>query len=33
MRGYDLKDDQVKTFIFVCLTGQSASDILKTGWN
>ncbi len=29
MRGYDLKDDQVKTFIFVCLTGQSASDILK----
>lgn len=29
MRGYDLKDDQVKTFVFVCLTGQSASDILK----
>lgn len=29
MKGYDLKDDQVKTFVFVCLTGQSASDILK----
>ncbi|MDC3413829.1 EcsC family protein [Aquibacillus sp. 3ASR75-11] len=29
MRGFDLKDDQVKTFVFVCLTGQSASDILK----
>lgn len=29
MRGYDLKDDQVKTFVFVCLAGQSASDILK----
>ncbi|WP_252183584.1 EcsC family protein [Rossellomorea vietnamensis] len=29
MKGYDLKDDQVKTFVFVCLTGQAASDILK----
>jgi hypothetical protein len=29
MRGYDLKGDQVKTFVFVCLTGQAASDILK----
>ncbi|MCD7035337.1 EcsC family protein [Metabacillus sp. GX 13764] len=29
LRGYDLKDDQVKTFVFVCLTGQAASDILK----
>ena len=29
MRGYDLKDDQVKTFVFICLTGQAASDILK----
>ncbi|WP_078382042.1 EcsC family protein [Sutcliffiella halmapala] len=29
MRGYDLKDDQVKSFVFVCLTGRSASDILK----
>ncbi|WP_077306390.1 EcsC family protein [Terribacillus halophilus] len=29
MRGYDLKDDQVKTFVFVSLTGQGAADILK----
>lgn len=29
LRGYDLKDDQVKTFVFVCLTGQAAVDILK----
>ncbi|WP_252183437.1 EcsC family protein [Rossellomorea vietnamensis] len=29
MKGYDLKDDQVKSFVFVCLTGQAASDILK----
>jgi hypothetical protein len=29
MRGYNLKDDQVKTFVFVCLVGQSATDILK----
>ncbi len=29
MRGYDLKDDQVKTFVFVCLTGQAATEILK----
>ncbi|WP_256941421.1 EcsC family protein [Bacillus sp. EAC] len=29
IRGYDLKDDQVKTFVFVCLTGQAATDILK----
>ena len=25
MKGYDLKDDQVKTFVFVCLTEQAAS--------
>lgn len=32
MKGHDLQDDQVKTFVFVCLTGQSASGILrKTG--
>lgn len=30
MKGYDLKDDQVKTFVFVCLTGKSASDIFKS---
>lgn len=29
MKGYDLKDDQVKTFVYVCLTGQAATDILK----
>ena len=29
MRGYDLKDDQVKTLIYVALTGQAAADILK----
>ena len=29
MRGYDLKDDQVRTFVYVALTGQAATDILK----
>lgn len=29
IRGYDLKDDQVKTFVYACLTGQSASEIVK----
>ena len=29
MRGYNLKDDQVKTLVFVALTGQAATDILK----
>lgn len=29
MKGYDLKDDQVKSFVFVCLTGQSSADVLK----
>ncbi len=29
MRGYDVKDDQVKTLVFLALTGQAASDILK----
>lgn len=29
IRGYDIKDDQVKTLAFVALTGQAASDILK----
>ena len=27
MRGYNLKDDQVKTLVFVALTGQAATDI------
>lgn len=29
MRGYDPKEDEVKTLVFVCLTGQAAADILK----
>ncbi|MTP85391.1 EcsC family protein, partial [Turicibacter sanguinis] len=29
MRGYDVLDDQVKTFIYVALTGNSAGEILK----
>ncbi|WP_225983687.1 MULTISPECIES: EcsC family protein [Bacillaceae] len=29
MGGYDLKDDQVKTFVYVCLAGNGAKDILK----
>jgi hypothetical protein len=29
MRGYDVRDDQVKAFVFVCLAGQAALDILK----
>lgn len=30
MRGYDLKDDQVQTFVYACLTGKSASDFIKS---
>ncbi|KUP21144.1 EcsC family protein [Paenibacillus sp. DMB5] len=29
MRGYDPTEDEVKTLVFVCLTGQAATDILK----
>ncbi|PIJ96763.1 EcsC family protein [Lysinibacillus sphaericus] len=29
IRGYDLKDDQVQTFVYACLTGQTASEIVK----
>lgn len=29
IRGYDLKDDQVQTFVYACLTGKSASDVVK----
>ncbi|MCE5041613.1 EcsC family protein [Mammaliicoccus sciuri] len=29
IRGYDLKDDEVKTLVYLCLTGQTAGDILK----
>lgn len=30
MRGYDLKDDQVQTFVYACLTGQSAAEVAKS---
>ena len=30
MRGYDLKDDQVQTFVYACLTGQSINEIAKS---
>ena len=29
MRGYDLKDDQVQTFVYACLTGQSVNEVVK----
>lgn len=29
MGGYDLKDDQVKSLVYVCLVGNGAKDILK----
>lgn len=29
MRGYDIHDDKVKTFIFVCLCGNGIQEILK----
>ncbi|MGE7907529.1 EcsC family protein [Peribacillus sp. NPDC094092] len=29
MGGYDLKDDQVKCFVYACLAGNGAKDILK----
>lgn len=29
MGGYDVKDDQVKTFVYTCLAGNEAKDILK----
>lgn len=29
IRGYDLKDDEVKTLVYLCLAGQTAGDILK----
>lgn len=30
LRGYDLKDDQVQTFVYACLTGQSAAEFVKS---
>lgn len=29
MHGHNLKDDQVQTFVYVCLTGQSANELIK----
>ena len=29
MRGYDIRDDKVKTFVFACLCGNEMKDILK----
>ncbi len=29
LRGYDLKDDQVQTVVYACLTGQSATEVVK----
>ncbi len=29
MGGHDLKDDSVKSLVFICLTGNAAADILK----
>lgn len=29
IRGYDLRDDQVQTFVYACLTGQTAADVVK----
>lgn len=31
IRGYDLKDDEVKTMVYMCLAGQSVGDVLKAG--
>ena len=30
MGGYDLKDDKVKTFVYTCLLGNSAKEVIKT---
>lgn len=27
--GYELKDDQVQTFVYACFTGQTATEIVK----
>lgn len=29
MGGYDLRDDRVRSFVYVCLTGSAAKDIMK----
>lgn len=30
MRGFDLKDDQVQTFVYACLTGQTVNEVVKS---
>lgn len=30
IRGYDLNDDQVQTFVYACIVGKSAVDVLKS---
>lgn len=30
IRGYDLTDDEVQTFVYSCIVGKSASDVLKS---
>lgn len=30
IRGYDLKDDQVQTFVYACLTGQTVNEVVKS---
>lgn len=30
IRGYDLNEDEVQTFVYSCIVGKSATDILKT---
>ncbi|MFZ7132345.1 MAG: hypothetical protein ACOWWR_08305 [Eubacteriales bacterium] len=31
--GYDLKDDRVKTLVYMCLTGNGAIEIAKGHWS
>lgn len=30
MKGYDIKDDQVQSFAYACLTGQSAVEFVRS---
>jgi len=29
MRGYDLKDDQIRTFVYIVLTGKAAGEVVR----
>lgn len=29
MRGYDLKDDQIRTFVYIALTGKAAGEVMR----